>query len=154
MTYRRGGRHPLPHWSLLTRIILPAKNFILRYYTHFIMLFALMTMFIFIGSSVLCKGSCVPMSSCDHDTRMCIHIKDCLEKGARVIFVRTVDTDVIVIIAGLIQEWISGWHLVRENIFDTFILTRFVKLWVSPSAQPYLFTTHSQVVITTSQFFG
>ncbi len=68
------------------------------------MLFALMTMFIFIGSSVLCKGSCVPMSSCDHeeaDTRMCIHIKDCLEKGARVIFVRTVDTDVIVIIAGL-----------------------------------------------------
>ena len=62
-----------------------------------------MIMFIFIGSSVLCKGTGVQMSSCDHekaDTRMCVHIKDCLEKGARVLFVRTVDTDVIVIIAG------------------------------------------------------
>ena len=43
------------------------------------------------------------MSSCDHeeaDTRMCIHIQDSLEKGAKVILVRTVDTDVIVILAG------------------------------------------------------
>lgn len=42
------------------------------------------------------------MSHCDHeeaDTRIAIHIKDSLEKGARAILVRTVDTDVIVIIA-------------------------------------------------------
>lgn len=40
----------------------------------------------------------MPMSSTDHkevDTRMCSHIKDSLEKSARVVLVRTVDTDVI-----------------------------------------------------------
>ena len=43
------------------------------------------------------------MSPCDHeeaDTRMCVHIQDSLQKGARKILVRTVDTDVIVILAG------------------------------------------------------
>ena len=35
------------------------------------------------------------------DTRMCVHMKDALEKGARKIYIRTVDTDVIVIIAGI-----------------------------------------------------
>jgi len=47
------------------------------------------------------------MSSCDHeeaDMRMCIHIQDSIEKGARVILVRTVDTDVIVILAGIFFE--------------------------------------------------
>ena len=40
-----------------------------------------------------------PMAPSDHeeaDTRMCVHIKDSLEKGARVVSVQTVDTDVII----------------------------------------------------------
>ena len=35
------------------------------------------------------------------DSRICVHLKDCLEKGARKIYVRTVDTDVIVILSGI-----------------------------------------------------
>ena len=61
----------------------------------------------FIGLSVVCKGAGVPMPSSDHeeaDTRMCVHIKDSLEKGARVISVRTVDTDVIIIIAAIFHQ--------------------------------------------------
>ena len=49
----------------------------------------------------------MPMPSNDHeetDTRMCVHIKDSLEKGARVISVRTVDTDVIIIIAAIFHQ--------------------------------------------------
>ena len=44
------------------------------------------------------------MHPSDHeeaDTRICVHRKDAMEKGARKVFVRTVDTDVIVIIAGI-----------------------------------------------------
>ena len=36
--------------------------------------------------------------------KLCIHIQDSLEKGARMIYVRTGDTDVIVIIAGVFFE--------------------------------------------------
>ena len=35
----------------------------------------------------------MPMLSCDHeeaDSRMCIHVKDALNKGAHKIFIRTV----------------------------------------------------------------
>ena len=35
------------------------------------------------------------------DSRICVHLKDCLEKGARKKYVRTVDTDVIVILSGI-----------------------------------------------------
>lgn len=44
------------------------------------------------------------MSLCDHeeaDSRICIHVQDALQKGARKILVRTVDTDVIVILVGV-----------------------------------------------------
>jgi len=43
------------------------------------------------------------MLPCDHkeaDTRICVPLKDALEKGARKVFIRTVDTDVVVILAG------------------------------------------------------
>ncbi len=56
------------------------------------------------GSHVICKGSHTgSMGVSDHeeaDTRMCIHIQDALQKGAKKILLRTVDTDVIVILAG------------------------------------------------------
>ena len=47
------------------------------------------------------------MSPCNQeeaDTRMCVHLKDCLEKGARKVYIRTVDTDVIVILAEIFFE--------------------------------------------------
>ncbi len=56
------------------------------------------------GSHVICKGShTASMGVSDHeesDTRICIHIQDALQKGAKKILLRTVDTDVIVMLAG------------------------------------------------------
>ncbi len=56
------------------------------------------------GSHVICKGSHTgSMGVSDHeeaDARMCIHIQDAMQKGAKKILLRTVDTDVIVILAG------------------------------------------------------
>ena len=56
---------------------------------------------------MICKGSNQAMSTCDHeeaDTRVCVHIMDALDKGANKIYVRTVDTDVIVIVVGVFYE--------------------------------------------------
>ena len=41
------------------------------------------------------------MRSCNHeeaDTRILVHVRDALDKGGRSVFVRTVDTDVLVIL--------------------------------------------------------
>ncbi|KAG1666280.1 putative aldolase class 2 protein [Nymphon striatum] len=65
------------------------------------------------GQSVISKGSSLPMSVCDHeevDSRICVHIQDALKKGARTILVRTVDTDVIVILVGLFFNFLSAYH--------------------------------------------
>ena len=58
------------------------------------------------------------MLQCDHeeaDSRMCVHLKDALDKDGRNILVCTVDTDVIVILIGLFhhlypkyQAWTFG----------------------------------------------
>ena len=61
----------------------------------------------------------MPMLSCDHeeaDSRMCIHVKDALNKGAHKIYIRTVDTDVIVIL-------VSVFFNLQDNYPDT-------QLWV------------------------
>ena len=50
------------------------------------------------------------MSECDHkeaDTRICVHIMDALDKTAKKIYVRTVDTDVIVGIFSELQRKIT-----------------------------------------------
>ena len=47
------------------------------------------------------------MPPCDHeeaDSRMVVHIVHCLNKGHNVIQVRTVDTDVVVILIGVIHD--------------------------------------------------
>lgn len=52
---------------------------------------------------VMSSGSGEGMQQCDHeeaDTRICVHLKNALDKDARTILVRTVDTDVIVIPIG------------------------------------------------------
>lgn len=64
----------------------------------------------FIGQSVISKGSSQPMPQCDHeeaDSRISVHIVDALNKGSKTILVRTVDTDVIVILIGIHFDLIS-----------------------------------------------
>ena len=47
-------------------------------------------------------GSGILMPNCNHeeaDTRIVVHITHALEQGERTIYVRTVDTDVVIILA-------------------------------------------------------
>ena len=56
-----------------------------------------------IGASVASAGGSYHMQACNHDeadTRILIHLQDALNNGSTTCLVRTVDTDVIVIIAG------------------------------------------------------
>jgi hypothetical protein len=59
------------------------------------------------GQSVSSIGSNSPMDNCNHeeaDTRIVVHILHALKHGATTIVVRTVDTDIIVILAGIFHE--------------------------------------------------
>ena len=59
------------------------------------------------NTSVIYKCHSEPMPESDHeeaDTRMCLHVSDAIRKGARYVLVRTVDTDVIVILVGVFFE--------------------------------------------------
>ncbi len=61
-------------------------------------------MYVITGQDVMCRVPYMPMSSCnleEADSRICVHIQDAIEKGARKVCIRTVDTDVIIIIAGI-----------------------------------------------------
>ena len=51
----------------------------------------------------MCRGSDQSMPDCDHeeaDSRICVHVSYALHKGAHDVLVRTVDTDVVVILVG------------------------------------------------------
>ena len=55
------------------------------------------------GTEVLSKGTDQQMHTCDHeeaDTRLLVHIVDAIQKGHSNCLIRTVDTDVIVILVG------------------------------------------------------
>ncbi len=55
------------------------------------------------GESVLHSGSTNAMPNCNHeeaDTRIVVHMQQALQQGMRKIEVRTVDTDVVVILVG------------------------------------------------------
>ncbi|KAG0724638.1 hypothetical protein GWK47_040164 [Chionoecetes opilio] len=59
--------------------------------------------FITSGTDVISRGSDHSMPRCDHeeaDTRIVVHLKDALDKGCTTCLVRTVDTDVVVILIG------------------------------------------------------
>ena len=50
---------------------------------------------------MLCNGSDHMMADSDHeeaDTRIVLHVNDALQRGANKIIIRTVDTDVIIIL--------------------------------------------------------
>ena len=62
------------------------------------------------GESVLHSGSTNAMPNCNHeeaDTRIVVHMQHALQQGMRKIEVRTVDTDVVVILVGAFRA-LSG----------------------------------------------
>ena len=104
------------------------------------------------------------MPPCDHeeaDTRLCIHIQDSLEKGARMIYVRTADTDVIVIIAGVFFElqatypglniWVAFG---MGKIFQYYHINTLCSSLGEPKCQALPFYHVFTGCDTTSQFFG
>ncbi|KAH3845586.1 hypothetical protein DPMN_087867 [Dreissena polymorpha] len=47
------------------------------------------------------------MAECDHeeaDTRIVLHLKDAIERGAKICQIRTVDGDVVVILVGILHR--------------------------------------------------
>ncbi|KAJ8353418.1 hypothetical protein SKAU_G00209850 [Synaphobranchus kaupii] len=59
------------------------------------------------GQAVSSFGSSSMMNCCNHeeaDTRIVVHVQHALEHGAKTVLVRTVDTDVIVILVGLFHD--------------------------------------------------
>ena len=55
------------------------------------------------GTTVISRGTSRCMQPCDHkeaDTRMLVHLQDALRNGATTCLMRTVDTDVVVILIG------------------------------------------------------
>ena len=62
------------------------------------------------GKSVSSCGISVPMDDCDHEeseTRIMVHIRHALHHGAKTVLVRTVDTDVVVILVGMFHQFLS-----------------------------------------------
>ena len=62
------------------------------------------------GQAVSACGLSVPMDDCNHkeaDTRIMVHIWHALEHGAETLLVRTVDTDVVVILVGLFFDLVT-----------------------------------------------
>ena len=59
----------------------------------------------------LCHTSSIPMQNCNHeeaDTRVVVHVLHALMQGGKTIQVRTVDTDVVVILAGTFHDLIAS----------------------------------------------
>ncbi len=52
------------------------------------------------------------MEDCDHeeaDSRLCLHVHDALKGGATTVLVRTVDTDVVVILVGVFHDLVQDY---------------------------------------------
>ena len=67
------------------------------------------------GKAVSSIGSTIPMQNCNHeeaDTRIVVHIVHALEQGAKTFHVRTVDTDVVVILVGTFYDLIVTQPLI------------------------------------------
>ena len=60
-------------------------------------------------------GETVPGQKFNHekaDTRIVVHVLHALKQGDQTIYVRTVDTEVVVILDGVFHDLVSGQHLV------------------------------------------
>ena len=65
-----------------------------------------------LGEDVISSCPTQQMRSCNHeeaDTRILVHVKDALAKGARSVLVRTVDTDVVVILVAQFHTLSLPW---------------------------------------------
>ena len=95
-------------------------------------------------------GLSVPMDDCNHeeaDTRIMVHIRHALEQGAETVLVRTVDTDVVVILVGLFFDLVtiqppsdSGSHSVWGKTTGCITSTVFVRVWGNPEHEPYQYS--------------
>ena len=104
-------------------------------------------------------GESIPMQNCNHeesDTRIAVHALHALEQGKQTIYVRTVDTDVAVILAGTFHdlvvaqplcdtEWTLAWA--RITNFNCSSPMPSVKVWESHNHERYLYSTHVHVVV-------
>ena len=66
----------------------------------------------FVGNAVICKGTDQPMQCCEQEeanTKICVRVKDALNKGARNILVSTVDTDVVVLLVSVYWQLHDIW---------------------------------------------
>ena len=64
-------------------------------------------MYITSGSHVKSNCADISMSANDHqetDSGICLHVDDALNEGATSVLVRTVDTDVVVILVGIFHD--------------------------------------------------
>jgi hypothetical protein len=71
------------------------------------------------GESVVSTNSTNPMLNCNHeeaDTRIVVHILHALGQGMKTVKVRTVDTDVVVILSGIFYEL-----LVTQPLLDIWV---------------------------------
>ena len=62
------------------------------------------------GTSVISHGSDYVMGQCNHEeahTRIIVHVRHALERGAESVLVRTVDTDVVMILVGKFHDLFS-----------------------------------------------
>ena len=97
------------------------------------------------------------MQNCNHeeaDTGVVVHILHALMQGRKTIQVRTVDTDVVVILAGTFHDLIASQLLAdiwvafgMERISGFITSTPSVQAWVSYNHEHYLCSTHFQVAI-------
>jgi hypothetical protein len=72
------------------------------------------TVYVTSGEEVASCGPSVPMDDCNHeeaDTRIMVHIQHAVDQGAKTFLVRTVDTDVVVILAGLYFQLVTNQQL-------------------------------------------
>lgn len=64
------------------------------------------------GRHVVSSGQSTSVPECDHeeaDTRVCLHIADALQNGVQRIVVRTVDTDIVVILLGVFGQLLDNY---------------------------------------------
>ncbi len=112
----------------------------------------------------MCRVRTLPTFACDHeeaDSTSCIHVQDALRKGARKILVRTVDTDVIVILVGVYFHIHDVYH--DASIWVGFGTGKNYKCYNINSICQYLGKSWSRALPffhaltgfnTTSQFLG
>ncbi len=78
------------------------------------------------------------------DTRIMVHIQHAVDQGAKTLLVRTVDTDVVVILVGLYFQLVTNQQLcdlwvafgMGKNS-DSIISTTYVRIWANHDQEPY-----------------